>query len=70
MPNSLFNLLGNNISDNPMTQVIQRFNQFKQQFQGDPQQKIQQMLNSGQITQEQYNNAVQQANALRNLFKI
>lgn len=70
MPNSLFNLLGNNISNNPMTQAIQRFNQFRQQFQGDPQQKIQQMLSSGQITQEQYNNAVQQANALRNLFKI
>lgn len=67
--NPLFNLLGNQNS-NPMMQTIQRFNQFKQQFQGDPQQKIQQMLNSGQITQEQYNNAVQQANALRNLFKI
>lgn len=70
MANSVFNLLGNNMPNNPMTATIQRFNQFKQQFQGDPQQKIQQMLNSGQITQEQYNNAVQQANALRNLFKI
>lgn len=71
MANNLFNLLGGgNMPNNPMTATIQRFNQFKQQFQGDPQQKIQQMLNSGQITQEQYNNAVQQANALRNLFKI
>lgn len=71
MANNLFNLLGGgNTPNNPMAQTIQRFNQFKQQFQGDPQQKIQQMLNSGQITQEQYNNAVQQANALRGLFKI
>lgn len=70
MANSVFNLLGNGMSNNPMMATIQRFNQFKQQFQGDPQQKIQQMLNSGQITQEQYNNAVQQANALKNLFKI
>ena len=70
MPNSLFNLLGNNISNNPMTQAIQRLNQFRQQFQGDPQEKMQQRRSSGQITQEQYNNAVQQANALRNLFKI
>lgn len=70
MANSVFNLLGNNMPNNPMTATIQRFNQFRQQFQGDPQQKIQQMLNSGQITQEQYNNAVQQANALRNFFKI
>lgn len=70
MANNLFNLLGGNTPNNPMMQTIQRFNQFRQQFQGDPQQKIQQMLNSGQITQEQYNNAVKQANALRGLFKI
>ena len=68
MPNPLFNMLNNN--NNPMTATIQRFNQFRQQFQGNPQEIVQNMLNSGKITQEQYNNAVQQANSLRNLFKI
>ena len=68
MPNPLFNML--NSSNNPMTATIQRFNQFRQQFQGNPQEIVQNMLNSGKITQEQYNNAVQQANSLRNLFKI
>lgn len=69
MSNPLFNLLGNQQS-NPMLNTIQRFNQFRQQFQGDPQQIIQNMLNSGQITQQQYDNAVQQANALKDMFKI
>ena len=50
--------------------IGKKFNQFKQQFQGDPQKIVQDMLNSGKITQEQYNNAVQQANALKNMFKI
>lgn len=67
--NPLFNLLGNQ-SGNPMMQKIQQFNQFRQQYQGNPQQAVQEMLNSGKITQEQYNAAVQQANALRQFFGI
>ena len=42
-------------------QMIQQFMAFKNQFQGDPRAQIQQMLNSGQITQQQYNNAMQMA---------
>ena len=49
--------------------VLQRFNQFRQNFKGDPQQQIQQMLNSGRITQQQYNNAVQMANQLMKFIK-
>lgn len=51
-----------------MNNVVQQFNQFRQQFRGDPRQQIQQMLNSGKITQEQYNQAVQRAKALQNLL--
>ena len=50
--------------------LLQRFNQFRQTFQGDPRQQIQQMLNSGKITQSQYNAAVQKANELARLFGI
>ena len=32
-------------------QMIQRFMQFRQNFTGDPRAQIQQMLNSGQISQ-------------------
>lgn len=48
---------------------ITRFNQFKQMFSGDPRQQIQQMMNSGKISQAQYNNAVQQANQLYKSLK-
>ena len=63
MMNNLFNMMGN-----PMQMIMQRFNQFRQTFQGDPQQQVQQMLNSGKISQEQYNQAVQTANQIMRMF--
>lgn len=50
--------------------ILQRFQQFKQQFAGDPRQQVQQMLNSGKITQSQYNQAVQMANQLQQMLGI
>ena len=38
-----------------MAQVINQFNQFKSTFQGDPKQQVQDLLNSGQMSQEQFN---------------
>lgn len=68
MANQLYNqMMG---GGNQQNNFLQRFNQFRQNFSGNPQQQIQQMLNSGQITQEQYNRAVQQAqNIMRMLGK-
>jgi hypothetical protein len=48
--------------------MMQQFEQFKKNFTGNPQEKIQQMLNSGQITQQQYNAAVQKANMIKSMF--
>lgn len=61
--NQLFHQLNNNQGD-----LVSRFNQFRQSFKGDPQMQIQQMLNSGRITQDQYNRAVQQAQQLGKLL--
>lgn len=52
----------------PQNNVAQRFAQFRANFNGDPRQQIQQMLNTGQISQSQYNQAVQMANQLRQLL--
>lgn len=68
--NQLFNMFGNNVPNNQMTQLISQFQQFKTAFNGNPQQQVQQMLNSGRITQEQYNNAVQMANQLSKMMKL
>lgn len=68
--NPLFQML--NRPNNNMLQLMQQFQQFRQNFKGNPQQQIQQMLQSGRISQSQYNSAVQTAQQLQQLlgFKI
>ena len=60
-------MYGNNFN-NPMQSrmnMLQRFNQFKQQFQGqDPQQMVQQLLDSGRMTQEQLKQFKELANSI------
>lgn len=69
MANPLFNQYG------PMNQINQiqtslqsSINQLKSNGIVDPNQKIQEMLNSGQVTQQQYNNAVHKAQQLQQLL--
>lgn len=50
--------------------IISQFQSFKNSFRGNPQQMVQQMLNSGRISQEQYNSAVQKANQLAQMMGI
>ncbi len=47
---------------------LTQFNQFRKSFNGNPQQAVQQLLNSGKITQEQYNQAVQMANQFNKMI--
>lgn len=35
--------------------MMQSFNHFASNFKGDPKQKVQELLNSGRMTQDQYN---------------
>lgn len=65
MSNPLFNDYG---PQNPYQKMQKDFENFKKNFSGNPKDRIQQMLNSGQITQQQYNAAVQKANMLKKLF--
>lgn len=50
--------------------IIARFNRFRQTISGNPQQQVQQLLNSGKVSQDQYNRAVQVANQLRKMMGI
>lgn len=54
----------------PQNNIIQRFMQFRQQFHGNPQEQVQQLLNSGKISQAQYNQAVNMANQLRQMMNM
>lgn len=67
MSNKLYEQLGNN---NQYNGFINQFNRFRQNFSGNPQQQVQNLLNSGKVTQAQYDAAVQKANAIRKLFGI
>lgn len=48
--------------------LIERFKQFQQMFRGNPKQQVQQLLNSGKVSQAQYNQAVQMANQLQQMI--
>lgn len=67
MSNPLFQMFGNHGQNN---NIVNQFMQFKNNFKGDARQQVQQLLNSGRVSQEQYNRAVQQANELQKVFRI
>lgn len=50
MANPLFNQLNNT----PLN-LMQQFNDFKNTFKGNPRDEVQRLLNSGQMSQAQYN---------------
>ena len=63
--NPLLNQFGNtNNSD-----FWSEFNKFRSSFKGDPKAKVQELLNSGQMTQEQFNQLSQQATQIMRMFK-
>lgn len=67
--NPLFNMFGNQQGPfNNMNNVINQFNQFQSTFQGDPKQKVQELLNSGQMTQNQFNQLSNMAQVFQTLL--
>lgn len=66
MPNPLFNQLNRQPQMNPMMRQIL---DFKKTFSGKPQQMVQQMLNSGKISQTQINQLAQQADQIYKQMK-
>lgn len=53
--------------NNPM-QMIQQFNQFRQTIPGDPRQQVQRLLDSGQMSQEQFNQLSSMAQMFQQLI--
>jgi vancomycin permeability regulator SanA len=68
MSNPLFQQMNMGVGGNPMSSLMQRFQQFQQMFKGDPRQQVQNLLNSGKVSQSQYNQAVQMANQLQRMM--
>lgn len=59
----------NNLINQPNNAILQQFENFKRSFQGDPQQKVQELLNSGRMTQQQFNQLSQMAQQFQRMFR-
>lgn len=58
MSNPLFNALGGGKMPGPMgqfQQMMQQFQQFRNNFQGNPKQEVEKLLQSGKMSQQQLN---------------
>jgi len=66
MSNPLYSQM---MSQAPQANMIEQIQKLKQTYR-DPNQVIQQMLNSGKVTQAQYNAAVQKAQGIMRMMGI
>ncbi len=53
---------------NSMMNMMNQFNQFRNTFSGDPKQIVANMLQSGQMSKQQFEQLAQQANQFRNMM--
>lgn len=53
MANPLFNAMGN--QSNPMIDIIRQARDFKKQFTGNPRQEVERLLQTGQMSQSDFN---------------
>lgn len=69
MANPLFNLFNkNNMANNNMINMINSFKSFSANFQGDPRARVQHLLNTGQMSQAQFNQLRDMANQFQNIL--
>lgn len=70
MANSLYNSIGENTQNMPfnLQEMTNRLNQFRQSFNGDPKAQVQQLLNSGRMSQSQYNQLSQMATQIQKML--
>ena len=63
------NNLYNSLNQNNPANMVKQFEEFRRNFKGDPKQAVQDLLNTGKMTQEQYNRLQGPAQALYSLIK-
>ena len=71
MPNPLFQALAGGQMPGRLgqfQQMVQQFNQFRQNFQGDPQKEAEKLLQSGKMSQQQFDQLQQAAQMFQSLL--
>ena len=53
MANPLFNMMGK--QSNPMADLIRQARDFRKQFNGNPRQEVERLLQTGKMSQQQFN---------------
>lgn len=53
MPNNLYNTMGR--QNNPFEQLAQQARDFRRQFSGNPRQEVERLLQTGAMSQQQFN---------------
>ena len=66
--NPLFNKFGGP-QQAPSQNLFQQFSEFASNFRGDPKQRVNELLRSGQMTQQQFQQYSQMANQLSSMFR-
>lgn len=68
MPNPLFNVLGGNrqpqMNDGGLSQLMAQVREVQRTFKGDPRAEVQRLIDSGAMTQAQFNQLAQMANQI------
>ena len=59
MANPLYNALNNGSSMNPMDKLVADARRLRQAFTGNPKEAVQQLVSSGQMSQQQFNEYAQ-----------
>lgn len=71
--NNLYKTLGNNTRlpapFGNIQNMINQLNQFRNTFKGDPKQQVQELLNSGRMTQDQFNKLKKMADQIQGMLK-
>lgn len=72
MANQLFDMLGGNSQNlgpfSNMQNLVNQLNQFRSGLQVDPKQQVQELLNSGKMSQTQYNQLSQMATQIQKML--
>ena len=68
MGNPLFNQFGQNQQQNPIQNIIDEIQNFKQMFKGDPKKEVEKLMQSGKMSQQQFNQLSQMANQILSIL--
>lgn len=71
MAHDLFRQYGNQpaANDGGFSQLVAEVKRMQQTFRGNPQEEVQRLLQSGQMTQEQFNKYAQMANQIAPMIR-